>query len=77
LPTSGSTVSSRTSTRLAEVLDLESTPFALEVERGTVTRKAYLHAGASDLIGFVDSRDAPPQEKGFVKLTEKEAVEGR
>ena len=64
-------------TRLAEVLELESTPFALEVERGTVTRKAYLHAGASDLIGFVDSGDAPQQEKGFVKLTEKEAVEGR
>jgi hypothetical protein len=64
-------------TRLAEVLELESTPFALEVERGTVTRKAYLHAGASDLIGFVDSSDALPQEKGFVKLTEKEAVEGR
>src|SRR3712207_193407 len=41
--------------RLAGALDLESTPFALEVERGMVTRKAFLHEGASDLVAFVES----------------------
>ena len=64
-------------TRLAEVLDLESTPFALEIEGGTFTRKAFLHEGASDLIGFVGSGDPPPQKGSFVELTEKKAVEGR
>ena len=64
-------------TRLAEVLELESTPFALEIEGGTFTRKAFLHEGASDLIGFVGSGDPPPQKGSFVELTEKKAVEGR
>jgi hypothetical protein len=64
-------------TRLAEVLELESTPFALEIEDGTFTRKAFLHEGASDLIGFVSSGDSPPQRESFVELTEKKAVEGR
>ncbi len=64
-------------TRLAEALDLESTPFALEVERGTVTRKAYLHEGASDLIKFVDSESAMAQEKSFVEITGKKEIEGR
>lgn len=64
-------------TRLAEVLGLESTPFALEIEGGTFTRKAFLHEGASDLIGFVGSGDPPPQKGSFVELTEKKAVEGR
>jgi hypothetical protein len=64
-------------TRLAEVLGLESTPFALEIEGGTFTRKAFLHEGASDLIGFVSSGDTPPQKGSVVELTEKKAVEGR
>jgi hypothetical protein len=64
-------------TRLAEVLELESTPFALEIEGGTFTRKAFLHEGASDLVGFVSSGDPPPQKGSFVELTEKRAVEGR
>jgi hypothetical protein len=64
-------------TRLAEVLKLESTPFALEVERGTVTRKAFLHEGAADLIGFVGSGDVVAEKKSFVEITDKEAIEGR
>jgi hypothetical protein len=64
-------------TRLAEVLELESTPFALEIEGGTFTRKAFLHEGAPDLIGFVSSGDSPPQKQSFVELAEKKAVEGR
>jgi hypothetical protein len=63
-------------TELAESLELESTPFAIEVEGGTVTRKTYLHEGASDLIAFVEPGEAAV-EKNFVEITEKEAIEGR
>ena len=64
-------------TRLAGALQLESTPFVLEIEHRTVTRKAYLHEGASDLIGFVESENAPAETKRFVEITEKEEIEGR
>jgi len=64
-------------TRLAGALQLESTPFVLEIEHMTVTRKAYLHEGASDLIGFVESGNAPAETKSFVEITEKEEIEGR
>ncbi|MDQ4127378.1 MAG: hypothetical protein M3151_05430, partial [Actinomycetota bacterium] len=64
-------------TELAESLELESTPFAIEVEGGTVTRKTYLHQGASDLIAFVESGAAAVEKKNFVEITEKEAIEGR
>lgn len=64
-------------TELAESLELESTPFAIEVEGGTVTRKTYLHEGASDLIAFVESGEAAVEKKNFVEITEKEAIEGR
>ena len=64
-------------TSLAESLKIQSTPFALEVERGTVTRKAYLYEGASDLIGFVESGNAPAKTRGFVETTKKGTIEGR
>ena len=64
-------------TELAESLELESTPFAIEVEGGTVTRKTYLHEGASDLIAFVESGEAAVEKKNFVEITDKEAIEGR
>ena len=64
-------------TRLAESLDLESTPFALEVERGTVTRKLHLYGGASALIEFVESRSVPLQKGSSVDFAEREAFEGR
>ena len=64
-------------TRLAGALGLESTPFAIEVERGTVTRKAYLHEGASDLVRFVEFEDAPAETESVVEITKKEAIERR
>jgi hypothetical protein len=62
-------------TELAESLDLESTPFALEVERGTVTRKVHLYGGASALIEFVES--GRTQKKSLVEIAEKEPTDGR
>ena len=64
-------------TQLAESLDLESTPFVLEVESGTVTRKVHLYGGAAALIEFVESASAPAQKESFVEITDKEAIEGR
>ena len=63
--------------RVAEAIDLESTPFALEVERGTVTRKAFLHEGAADLVAFVEAGSTHAETKSFVEITEKETIEGR
>ncbi len=63
--------------RLAEALELESTPFALEVERGTVARKTFLHEGAADLVAFVESGSTHAETKSFVEITEKETIEGR
>ena len=63
--------------RLAEAIDLESTPFALEVDRGTVARKTFLHEGAADLVAFVESGNTHAETKRFVEITEKETIEGR
>lgn len=63
--------------RLAETLGLQSTPFVLEIERGRVTRKAYLYEGASDLIEFVGAGTTSADKRGFVEITKKEAIEGR
>ena len=63
--------------RVAEAIDLESTPFALEVERGTVARKAFLHEGAADLVAFVEEGSTHAETKRFVEITEKEPIEGR
>ncbi len=64
-------------THLAESLDLESTPFVLEVEGGTVTRKVHLYRGASALIEFMESGSASVQKRNFVEIMEKDATEGR
>jgi hypothetical protein len=77
LPSSMRVVLDPEATRLAGALQLESTPFALEIERGAVTRKAYLHQGASDLIEFVESGNSAAEKKSFVEVTEKEEIEGR
>jgi hypothetical protein len=77
LPSGIQTVLDPEATRLAGALQLESTPFALEVEHGTVTRKAYLHEGASDLVAFVESRNGAAEKQNFVEITEKEDIEGR
>jgi len=63
-------------TQLAESLELETTPFVLEVESGKVTRKVHLYGDASALIEFVESASAPAQQGSFVEITEKEAIEG-
>jgi hypothetical protein len=63
-------------TRLAGALDIRSTPFAVEVERGTVTRKAYLYDGASDLIEFVEPEvSSPTKADSIVEITKKAASE--
>ena len=77
LPSGMRVVRDPKATSLAESLALESTPFALEVESGTVIRKAHLHGGVSALIEFLDSGSAPVQKKNFVEITEREAIEGR
>jgi hypothetical protein len=60
-------------TRLAGAMKIESTPFALEVRSGTVTRKAYLYDGAPDLVEFVET--AAIKTNGLVRIAKKEAVE--
>jgi hypothetical protein len=64
-------------TQLAESLDLESTPFALEVDRGTVTRKVHLYGGSAALIEFVESASTRAQKSNAVQITEKDTIEGR
>jgi hypothetical protein len=55
-------------TRLAQVLKITSTPFVMEVERGIITRKAYLYDGGSDLIKFLG--DVPTSSKATTGLME-------
>jgi hypothetical protein len=63
--------------QMTESLDLESTPFVLEVENGTVIRKVHLFGGASALLEFIESGSAREQNTGLVEMTEKESIEGR
>jgi hypothetical protein len=63
--------------QLVESLDLESTPFVLEVEDGIVTRKVHLFGGATALIEFVESGSVREQNRGFVEITDKKSIEGR
>lgn len=64
-------------TELAESLDLESTPFALEIKRGTITKKAHLFGGASALMQFMESGGAQAQKSGLLEVTNRETIEGR
>jgi len=64
-------------TDLAWSLELESTPFALEVEGGTVKRKAHLFGGASALNEFVESGYARARQRSLVEIMDKEATERR
>jgi hypothetical protein len=64
-------------TQLAESLDLESTPFALEIRSGTVNRKVHLFGGASALVEFVEYGNPREQNRGLVEITDKEAIEGK
>jgi hypothetical protein len=66
-------------TELAQALGIRSTPFVVEVERGTVTRKAYLYRGASDLFEFVDVEPEIPSlpKKANVTLGSYKGRDGR
>jgi hypothetical protein len=77
LPSGVRVVRDPEATMLAESLDLEATPFALEIKRGTVTRKAHLYEGASALIEFVEGGTAPAQKRSAGEITGKKATEGR
>src|SRR3712207_5271059 len=68
LPSGVRTVLDPQAAGVADALKLESTPFALEVERGTVTAKAYMHEGASDLIAFVEAGNGQAETKDFVEI---------
>jgi hypothetical protein len=59
-------------TKLADALKIRSTPFAVEVEGGTVTRKAYLYGKGSDFIEFVEQEPLPSKGGGFARITSKE-----
>lgn len=73
------TVGDPEATELAGLLGIESTPFALEVERGTVTKKAYLFDGAADLMRFVGDEEglAEAPARSFVEISRKGTIEGR
>ena len=60
--------------RLAEALNIHSTPFALETVNGTVTRKSYLYAGAPDLTEFVEAKNAAIKPSGTVQVATGEAT---
>jgi hypothetical protein len=77
LPTGIRAVLDPDATHLVESLDLESTPFAIEIERGTVTRKVHLYGGASALVEFVETGNTQAQKSRLVETSEKEAIEGR
>jgi hypothetical protein len=62
LPSCGiRTVLDPKATRLARDLEIRSTPFVLEVERGTITRKAYLYDGGSELVEFLEYEAPSPK----------------
>lgn len=65
-------------TELADALNIQSTPFVLEVEGGKVVRKSYLYDGARDLVEFVGSEvDVRAPMKSFVEVARKEEAKGR
>jgi hypothetical protein len=77
LPTGIRAVLDPDATDLVESLDLESTPFAIEIERGTVSRKVHLYGGAAALVEFMETGNTPAQKSRLVEISEKEAIEGR
>ena len=74
LPSGMQAVLDPDATRLAEALRITSTPFALEVENGAVTRKAYLYSGAPDLVEFVETNGAEAESNRFAQVAKKEGL---
>jgi hypothetical protein len=63
---------------VAAALEIHSTPFAVEVQEGRITRKAYLYNRGSDFVEFVE-RQEPSEESvgGFAKVASTEETIGR
>jgi hypothetical protein len=63
--------------RVAEGLHIESTPFAMQVDDGTVTGKAYLRE-ASDLAALILHNAAPaePDENRAVSQVQEVSIDG-
>jgi hypothetical protein len=57
--------------KLADALNIHSTPFAMEVEGATITRKAYLYNRGSDFVEFVKHKSPPARANGSVKISEE------
>ena len=58
-------------TRVAKSLQIRSTPFAVAIENGTITKKAYMYH-AADFVEFVDGKEAP-MANGHVRNTKEVA----
>jgi hypothetical protein len=62
---------------VAEALEIQTTPFAVEVEGGTVKRKAYLWGRGSDFIKFVKQEPLPATTGGVGIERKEEVVSGQ
>jgi hypothetical protein len=71
LPSGMQAVLDPEASRLAEALKIHSTPFALETADGTVTRKAYLHGGAADLVEFVAPENTAARAESLVQVMKR------
>lgn len=78
LPDGFQVVRDPVATEVAALLQIKSTPFVLELDRGSVTGKAYLYS-AEDFSRLVDARetsDAPELARSAYEVRkEKEAIE--
>ncbi len=74
LPSGIRTVLDPEAVELSEHLEIQSTPFALRVEDGNVSKKAHLYEGASDFMVFLQEEDSESGSNGLVHLTNKEAI---
>lgn len=74
LPSGIRTVLDPEAGELSEHLKIQSTPFALRIEDGNVSKKAHLYEGASDFMAFIQE-ESEPGSNGFVRITKKEAID--
>lgn len=77
LPPTIRTVLDPEATQLTESLELDSAPFVMEVQGGTLTRKFHLYGGASALTEFLEAGSDPSEKGSFVEITEKHTIDGR
>ncbi|MGH8602343.1 MAG: hypothetical protein ACREXR_06075 [Gammaproteobacteria bacterium] len=74
LPSEIRTVLDPDAVELSGHLDIQSTPFALQIEGGIVSKKAHLYEGASDFLAFIEE-SGEQSSNGLVKITKKEAMD--